>query len=303
MKNVVITGANSGLGLQAAKHLLIRDYGVILACRSIDKANSAKEWLVKETKKENIIVRELDLSSLTSIREFSERTNEEVYGLICNAGIWNMSPTKYTKDGFEETFGVNHLGHFLLTNLLLKKFDRLKRIAIVSSSLHDPEAKGPFAGPNQSSAKEFAFPKDEKNPDWSKVGALRYVNSKLANIYFTHQLDKKLKQINRNDITVNAFNPGFMPDTGLNRESSFFQKIFLTYILSFVGKIFKFVRKPDDSGNALADLISNINVSGKYFDGKNEIPSSKESYNQEKASQLWLDSIELIKMTENETPF
>lgn len=102
---------------------------------------------------------------------------------------------------------------------------------------------------------------------------------------------------------VNAFNPGFMPETGLNQESSFFQRIFLTYILSFVGKIFKFVRKPDDSGNALADLITDINISGKYFDGKNEMPSSKESYNQEKASQLWSDSIELIKITKNETPF
>lgn len=190
MKNVLITGANSGLGIQTAKHLLIRGYGVILACRNLDKANSAKEWLIKETKKENIIIRELDLSSLASIRQFSEQTNENIYGLICNAGIWNMSQTKYTRDGFEETFGVNYLGHFLLTNLLLKKFDSLKKIAVVSSSLHDPEEKEPFAGPNYTSAKDLSFPKDEKNPDWSKVGALRYVNSKLANIILLTNLIK-----------------------------------------------------------------------------------------------------------------
>ena len=139
-KTVIITGANTGIGLETAVDLAKRNARVILACRSVERGETAAVEVRKRSGNDNVVFVQLDLASLDSVRKFAANILEEeprIDILINNAGILSPSFTK-TADGIEATFAVNHLGHFLLTNLLL---DRIKeapsaRIVNVSSMGH-----------------------------------------------------------------------------------------------------------------------------------------------------------------------
>jgi len=124
-KTIIVTGANTGIGFEAAKDFVKRQAKVILACRNPKKAEAAKLKIIEDTgcEQTQLIVKSLDLTSLESIRAFAEDINaneEKIDILLNNAGIM-MCPKQETKDGFELTFGTNHLGPFLLTNLLLER--------------------------------------------------------------------------------------------------------------------------------------------------------------------------------------
>ena len=120
-RTVIVTGGNSGLGYQCAKNIAMKDknYTLVLACRNPEKAAKAIQDMKAETENENIYSVALDLASLESVRAFKELYKKEsfppLYSIVCNAGL-NRTPLEYTKDGFEMTFGVCHLGHFLLVN-------------------------------------------------------------------------------------------------------------------------------------------------------------------------------------------
>ena len=120
-KTVIITGANTGIGLETAVDLAKRNARVILACRSVERGETAAVEVRKRSGNDNVVFVQLDLASLDSVRKFAAKILEEeprIDILINNAGV--MLPTRtLTQDGFETAFGVNHLGHFLLTNLLL----------------------------------------------------------------------------------------------------------------------------------------------------------------------------------------
>ena len=139
-KTVVITGGNTGIGKMTAKELAARGGKIIIACRDAKKGDAAVEEIVKETANENVFFKRLDLASCASVRRFAEdilRTEPQIDVLLLNAGVM-FTPYQVTEDGFEFQFGVNHLGHFLLTHLLL---DRLKasapsRVVVVSSLGH-----------------------------------------------------------------------------------------------------------------------------------------------------------------------
>ena len=130
-RTVIVTGGNSGLGYQCAKNIAMKDkdYTLVLACRNPEKAARAIQDMKAETGNENIHSVALDLASLESVRAFKELYKKEnfppLYSIVCNAGL-NRTPLEYTKDGFEMTFGVCHLGHFLLAKLL-KGAHRIQR--------------------------------------------------------------------------------------------------------------------------------------------------------------------------------
>ncbi len=296
---VVVTGANSGLGLHTAKYLLHQGYAVLLACRNLSKANEAQQWLHKQTGKQDTQIGELDLGSLQSIRDFASQCPTGVYGLVCNAGLQYGSGLRKTLDGFEETFGVNHLGHFLLTNLLLKKSPSLKRVAVVSSALHDSSIKSPMPGPKYTSPKEMAFP-DEVSPSDTKVPAERYSTSKLCNLYFAYELVERLKAADREDVLVNAFNPGLIPGTGLGRNSTGFTKFMWYYVMPFMSFLIPGMSTTDRSGEHLANLIDKVETTGKYYDIGKETPSSDESYNPERRAELWRESVKLVGLKKEE---
>ena len=172
-KTAIITGANTGIGLETAVDFAQRNGRVILACRSKEKGEAAVEQVKKRSGNNNVVFMPLDLSSLDSVRSFCASvldSEPRLDILVNNAGVM-ACPYAKTADGFEMQFGVNHLGHFLLTNLLL---DRLKeapaaRIVNVSSAAH---AFGKLNFDDLNSAQSY-----------SSYGA--YGQSKLANIVFT----------------------------------------------------------------------------------------------------------------------
>ena len=193
-KTVIITGANTGIGLETAVDLAGRQARVILACRSSEKGEKAAVEVRRRSGNDNVVFRLLDLSSLESVRRFASTMLDEepqIDILVNNAGVMACPYTK-TVDGFEMQFGVNHLGHFLLTNLLLDRLKEAKAARIVNvSSIAYRGGKINF---------------DDMNYEHSKYSSFSaYSNSKLANILFTRALAKRLEGT---EVTVNVLHPG-----------------------------------------------------------------------------------------------
>ena len=282
LKTVIVTGASSGLGLETVKKMAknFRNYRIILACRNIQKANAKKEEIEKETQNKNLIVMEIDTSSLESVKNFVTNYKKssfgKIYSLVCNAGIGGRGKGERTKEGFDVIFATNHLGHFLLVNSLLPLMEENGRILIVSSDMHDPPKK---TNPNFTwlGAEKLAKPDEELSKSF-----IRYPYSKLCNVYFTYELVRK---IGDKKLFVNAFNPGFMPETGLSGGQMNPERI-------------KFVKENmpervgdlNKSSQALCDLITmkDFKANGEFFDrSTNSVKTSELSYNEKNAKELW----------------
>ena len=291
------------MGFAAAREFLTEGYHVIIACRNPEKAEKAKSRLTALTGKNNIESSLLDLASLKQIRQSVNDLQTPVDILVCNAGVSYNNGIRYSADGFEETFGVNYLGHFLLTILMLQKFSNtLKRIVVVSSNLHNPKTSaGMFPAPSFTSIEELAYPSGQVSQDPDRRGRLAYVNSKLCNVLFTYKLDELLKLTGRQDVLVNAFNPGFIPDTNLGRDSSPSMKFMLRHVLPRMKLLIREIRTAEESAKNLKRLIMEVTVSGKYFDGPNETASSPLSYDRDLSSRLWDASTKMTGLLPHET--
>jgi NAD(P)-dependent dehydrogenase (short-subunit alcohol dehydrogenase family) len=294
VQSAVITGANSGLGLECARALLQRPEGwhIVLAIRDPGRGRTAVADLGEPAR---CTVAQLDLASLASIRrfiaEYTRRDLPPTRALICNAGIQVISAPRTTEDGIELTFGVNHLGHFALATGLLDRLEPPARIVIVSSDTHDPKRSTGMPAPRYTSAAELA------HPPASLSGRQRYTTSKLCNILFAYELDRGLPS----GITVNAFNPGLMPGSGLARDYGRVQRLAWRFILPAL-RVLPSVRSARTSGEDLAALVSDpsyAGVSGRYFDGRKQIRSSEDSYDTEKARDLWETSERLATEIES----
>lgn len=194
-KTVIITGANSGLGLETAKHFARLGERVILAVRDLEKGQAAEQEIREESPEATIEVMQLDLSDLESVRTFAETfisSFDSLDLLINNAGVMTP-PYAKTKDGFELQFGSNHLGHFALTGLLLPLLLRTEnsRVVTLSSLAH------------RNSAIHFDNLGGSKGYKAMKF----YGQSKLANLMFATELDKRLKQHGLSTVSV-ACHPG-----------------------------------------------------------------------------------------------
>lgn len=184
-RTIVITGANSGIGRAAAAALAAHGARVVLAVRNTIKGNGAAAEMAGETE-----VRQLDLASLASIREFAAAWRGEISILINNAGIM-IPPKSTTADGYELQFGTNHLGHFALTNLLLEHVT--DRVVTVSSTAHR--------------AGRIDF--DDLNWERRRYVAWRaYGQSKLANLLFTAELQRRLTAAG-STVRATAAHPGY----------------------------------------------------------------------------------------------
>lgn len=324
-KTVIVTGGNSGLGYECGKTLSATSPGwhVILAVRDADKGARAANSIAEETGNRNVEAMVLDLAKLDSIRSFSRmfttRTDlPPLRAVVCNAGLQVVSGTSYTDDGFEMTFGVNHLGHFLLVNLLLEHLDTPARIVFVSSGTHDPKRRTGMPAPRYRSARELAYP--ERHPDPEEVGEApgligrrRYTTSKLCNIMSVYELDHRLRVegIGRPEapISVNAFDPGGMPSTGLTRDyrpaTRIAWNVGVTLLLPLCRRMGIAMSTAHDSGRALAHLVMDPaieGVSGGYFEMGKNARSSEESYDRNKAIELWETSVDLVGLRPEESP-
>ena len=204
-KTAVITGGNTGIGKETAVDLATRGARVIIACRNLVKGKAAVKEIQERSGSTHVFLEKLDLASLDSVRKFAENilnSEPRLDILINNAGVM-ACPYQKTEDGFEMQFGVNHLGHFLLTILLLDLLKRSapSRIINVSSSAH-------AMGSGKINFDDIHFEKS-----YSGWGA--YYNSKLANVLFIRELSKRLEGTH---VTANSLHPGAV-STDLQRHS------------------------------------------------------------------------------------
>lgn len=192
----MVTGANAGIGLEAAKVLAARGATVLLACRDVNKGERAADAIRAEIEEANVPLVRLDLASLASVREAAgeiRRTSPHLDLLINNAGVMQVVPYQRTEDGFELTLATNHLGHFALTGLVL---DRLlatagSRIVTISSVAH------------QRGVIRF----DDLQSERTYSASAAYEQSKLANLLFTYELSERLQAAGARTIAL-AAHPG-----------------------------------------------------------------------------------------------
>ncbi|MHC5759814.1 SDR family NAD(P)-dependent oxidoreductase [Nostoc sp.] len=319
-KTVIITGGNKGLGYYCAKAIATLDPNshVIIASRNQKEAALSVKRLIAQTGNKSIEALPLDLASTPSIRtfvkDFAAGNRPPLCAIVCNAGIQVVTGTTYTEDGFETTFGVNHLGHFLLVNLLLRHLVSPARIVFVTSGTHFPNSSPnqtlSMPSPEYRNAKLLAFPdlaSTQKEEDAYTIGRRRYTTSKLCNILCAYELSHRLQfqgySTQQHPITVNTFDPGLMPGTGIIRDYDLIKRFAWTFLLPGFCLFAPYVNTPNKSGKDLAKLILDpefAGVTGKYFVGLRQVPSSQESYDRKKALELWETSIELVNLTPNQ---
>jgi|EP00944_MAST-04C_sp_MAST-4C-sp1_P011526 NAD(P)-dependent dehydrogenase (short-subunit alcohol dehydrogenase family) len=277
-------------------------FTVILGCRNEAKGKEAEEAIAASVPGSSVFFKKLDLSSFDSIENFVKEishidgfTENGLSLLVNNAGVgWGKNtPLIKTENQIEEIVGVNHFGHFLLTKLLLPYLKKPKssRIVIVSSSLHDPGAnkkagdvddKGKLLLPN--------FPEGILiNEKEAYDGSSAYKVSKLCNIWFGYELQRRLNNEKYN-IKVVSVSPGFIPTTGLTRRSGMLGLFFLHYIIPFFGV----TRTVEEGARAVVSAsVGEHLLGGEYVHlprGATDveaIQSSFESYNMNKAKDLW----------------
>lgn len=271
-KTVIVTGANSGIGKALAGELLKLRARVIMACRDLRSAEEAAQDIKKQAGPENgeVVIKHLDLASLRSVRNFCEEVTQEesqVDVLINNAGVYQCPYTK-TDEGFEMQLGVNHLGHFLLTHLLLDllKASAPSRIVVVSSKLY----------------KYGHINFDDLNSENNYNKAFCYSQSKLANLLFTLELARRLEGTG---VTVNALTPGIVR-TRLGRH---IQIPLLAKPLFYLASLV-FFKSPLEGAQTplyLACSPEVEGVSGKCFANCKEEELLPKATDEETAKKLW----------------
>jgi NAD(P)-dependent dehydrogenase (short-subunit alcohol dehydrogenase family) len=281
-KTVIITGANSGIGYEAALALADKGAHVIMACRSLDKGETAAAQIRSTDPQGKVTVQHLDLADLSSVARFAEgflAENQKLDILVNNAGVMAI-PYRQTADGFEMQIGTNHFGHFALTARL---FDLLKktpnsRVITVSSFAH-------ILG-------RINF--DDINSQKGYQKWIAYGQSKLANLLFAYELNRRTARSGGNPISI-AVHPGYAA-TNLQKSSSFF---------SFTNH---FMAQSQQMG-ALPSLYAATNLEmrgGEYIgpDGflaqrgyPRQARSSRRSYDLATAQRLWQVSQEITGVT------
>jgi NAD(P)-dependent dehydrogenase (short-subunit alcohol dehydrogenase family) len=300
MRTVVITGANVGIGFAAAKFLAaLPGWQVALACRTQSKANAAIDAIKQMHPDSRVAFVPLDLFSLSSVRRFPSELAAlnlpPIGGLVLNAGGINMKAKalEFTEDGFERTFQLNFLGHFLLANLLINCMAPASRIIFVSSDLHDPAATrmGKIMTPRYGPVEDLAHGIGTA----AKLKPMaRYGTAKMYAMMAAYELDRKFRQTNK-PITVNSWSPGVVPTTQAGRDMNPVMKVIMmsSWFVRFLGS---HLSTEEEAGRALGGLVVDAKysgVTGKYFDGFKEIPSSVESRDQNKARAVWEQSLKL----------
>jgi len=215
-KYIVITGGNSGIGREAARVFAIQGAKVVICSRSVKNGEEACAWIRASTPYAEVSTMQLDLNSFKSIQRFATAylaLKIPLNLLINNAGIMG-NPYATTEEGYESQFGVNHLGHFYLTQLLLP--------VLISSGTRDT----PSRVVNLSSCAHWLFPSHPDGIDFDHCGTshnynawIQYGESKLANILFTVELNKRMKAAGNHVISV-SLHPGSIMGTNLLQHSS-----------------------------------------------------------------------------------
>tara|TARA_Y100001949_G_scaffold60631_1_gene51360 strand:+ start:4778 stop:5620 length:843 start_codon:yes stop_codon:yes gene_type:complete len=265
-KNIIITGATDGIGLQAAKVIANKGYRVGLVGRNKEKGYQAKEIIVNSTSNDKIDFFECDLSLIKNVKKLSSQIKEKyskIDVLLNNAGGANKNKI-ITSEGLEKTFATNQMNYFVLTTELLDIISESDdgRVVNVASNAH---IGATIDYNNINSEKSFS--------PWTS-----YCVSKLMNIMFTYELAKI-----QDKVSVNVLHPGFVDTNIAGNEGNF-----IKYIVKFGSKLFaRTVENGADSSIYLSTSDDVKGVSGKYFFKCREIRSSKTSYIEDDWKKVW----------------
>jgi NAD(P)-dependent dehydrogenase (short-subunit alcohol dehydrogenase family) len=270
MSFVLVTGGNRGLGRATAEALLREGHRVRITARSTAKLDEAVAALGALGEVEG---RTLDLGSLADVRRFSAELLEErppLDALLNNAGVMQQSPTRrVTADGFEETLGVNVIGPWLLTTSILPLLEGA-RVINVSSRLHIPGARPGARGP------DFDF--DDPQLERGYAHERAYMNSKLCLMWFTYELARR-----QPEITASAVCPGFVPTTGAESTRGF-----LRFMMKHVLPHMPFATSVKEAAANQAWACTSPDVeTARFYTERAAVPSSDESYDEDKAARLW----------------
>ncbi|CAB1098758.1 unnamed protein product [Ectocarpus sp. CCAP 1310/34] len=301
-KTCIITGASSGIGLEGAKFLAASgDWHVILAVRSFAKAEAGAKDLGMDPS--TYTVMNLDLASLNSVRNFVaeiKAAKVKPDALVCNAAVWHPKDKKprRTADGFEEAIGVNHLGHFLLVNLLI---DELKqsRVVFIGTETHNP---GSIAGkiPPQAHLGDLdGLAKNEPMVDGVKYEPTKaYKDSKVCNVLMMREMDKRYSS---GGMVVSALFPGCIAESPLFREKRGWFRAGFPVFQKFITKQLVSV---EEAGRRVADVVSSdkFSSSGTYWrwNGQDaeatarENVVSDEAMDEARCEKLWQISSDLV---------
>jgi NAD(P)-dependent dehydrogenase (short-subunit alcohol dehydrogenase family) len=265
-KICLVSGATSGIGKATAMEFAKVGASVVLLCRNEQKGYSVAKEITEATNNQNVKVIASDYRSLRSVREASKQfvsLNRNLHVLVNNAGSFNLTHT-LTEDGYETTFQVNYLSHFLLTNLLLDVLKRSTPARIINVT-----SVGHYHG-------------RITEPYWisrNGSGMSAYANSKLALVLFTYEMARRL---NGSGVTCNCLHPGTVATGIWSRPLGIF---------GFLASAVKpFMKSPEEASKSILYVACSPDmqdVTGKYFDEMKEAQSSTQSYDINLASRLW----------------
>ena len=276
-KTIVVTGANAGIGKETAVALAAMGARVAMVARDEAKGRVAADEVRERAKSDAVELYLADFASFASTRAFAAKflaEHDRLDVLVNNAGL--LLPSRsVTADGFESMFGINHLGYFLTTHLLLPILKKTapSRIVVVASEAHRRQ--------------KLDFDDLQSERSFSSFGT--YGRSKLCNIYFTYELAERLAG---SGVTVNCLHPGVVAtDFGQKKPG----------LISVLVKVAKPFLMTAEKGAAtqihLASSPEVAGVSGKYFDKKKPVSSSKESRDPTARKRLWEVSEKLASIT------
>lgn len=266
----IVTGGNTGIGKATVEGLAKNGATVIIACRDVEKGKVALDEVAAQTGSKDLHVMQLDLASLKSVRAFAAAFMEKFSRLdvlVENAGVMTQK-RQLTADGLEMDLGVNHVGHFVLTELLLPllKASAPSRVVVVSSSMHT------------SGKIDFDDLASEKS--W---GSGAYPRSKLANMLFVHALAKRLHGTR---VVVNGLHPGVI-STELARDYAAPIRLIAKW----------FFKSPEQGARTslyLATAPEAGEISGKYFVDSKEKKPSAAALDDALAERLWTATEQLV---------
>lgn len=316
---VVITGASSGVGLYAAKALASRGWYVIMACRNVGKAGEAAHAVGMPPGSFKIM--HLDLGSLSSVERFVQEfraSGQFLDALVCNAAIYMplLKEPLFSPEGYELTMTTNHLGHFLLCNLMLEDMQKSphwdRRMVLLGTVTHNPDELGGKIPPQPNLGKLEGFAAGFKNPicmaDGKQFEPVRaYKESKVCNILTMRELHRRLHE--STGITFLSLYPGCVADTPLFRNHyPLFQKIFPWFQKNITGGYVS----QELSGERVAMVVADEDYrqSGAYWSWGNRQSKNRKSFVQkvspqarddERAEMVWDLSMKLVGLADDKT--
>ncbi|CAL9172882.1 unnamed protein product [Musa hybrid cultivar] len=280
----VVTGASSGIGAETARVLALRGVRVVMAVRNLSSGATVKDSILKEIPAAEVDAMELDLTSMASVRKFASEFNSlnlPLNILINNAGVM-ATPFSLSQDGIELQFATNHVGHFLLTYLLLDNMKNASRTSRIEGRIVNVSSEGHRFAYSEG----IRFDKINDQSGYNSIGA--YGQSKLANILHANELAKCFKE-EKVEIIANSLHPGSII-TNLLRYHSFIDVIART-----LGKL---VLKNVQQGAATTCYVALHpqvkEVSGRYFCDSNLAELSSKAKDVDLAKKLWDFSVDLV---------